>query len=474
MPDICYVCLSDMHFGADNSLMTCMKAGDAEGDPTQASTVVISLVECLRDLISKNENSKKPKLILNGDILELALTTDNRAAMAFERFLELIMPPGQEPLFDSTIFYLPGNHDHHLWETAREAQYSHYISGIKRGVYLDNPWHTTSSFIEEREPLPAVFLNTLGSRVRGTDDITFATAYPNFGLLRDDREKCVLFHHGHFTESIYLMMSTLKTMIFPDRRVPTQVWDVETENFAWIDFFWSTMGRSGEVGEDVELVYDKMLDPGAFDQVLQNLARSLVDRFMMPFWSRWIGRRAMTWGLEKTAGRYADQERLQPTTPLSEEGQQGLRSYIEGPLLEQIKAERKETVPPEVTFVFGHTHKPYEQVIQSDKYLKPLEVYNCGGWVVDAMQPTPVTGGAAVLVDENLEVASVRLYNEATDPKDYSVKVQAATPGSNVFSQRIGSLVDPSHGVWKEFSKETAEAVSIRRENLRAHVKRKA
>lgn len=473
MADIRYVCLSDMHFGADNSLMTYMKAGSAEGDPTQTSPVVINLVECLKDLISKNENPKKPKLILNGDILELALTTDNRAAMAFERFLELIMPPGKEPLFDSRIFYLAGNHDHHLWETAREAQYAHYISGIKPGVYLDNPWHATSSFIEERAPLPAGFLNTLAKRVRGTDDITFATAYPNFGLVRDDKQKCVLFHHGHFTESIYLMMSTLKTMIFPDRKVPTQVWDIEAENFAWIDFFWSTMGRSGEVGEDVELVYDKMLDPGAFDQVLRNLARSLVDRFKMPFWSRWIGRRAMAWALENTVGRYASQERLQPATPLSEEGQQGLKSYVEGPLLEQIRIERKDAVPPEVTFVFGHTHKPFEQVVQSDKYRNPVEVYNCGGWVVDSLQPTPVMGGAAVLVDENLDVASVRLYNEAPDPRDYSVKVQAAAPESNPFCQRIASLVDPSRGVWKEFSSKAAEAVSIRRENLRAHIKRK-
>ena len=473
MPDIRYVCLSDMHFGADNSLTTSMKAGSSEGDPTQASPVVIRLVECLKDLISKNENPGKPKLILNGDILELALTTDNCAAMAFERFLELIMPPGQEPLFDPTIFYLPGNHDHHLWETARETQYSRYISGIKKGVYLDIPWHATSSFIEDRDPLPAGFLNILAKRVRGTADITFATAYPNFGLLRNDKQKCVLFHHGHFTESIYLMMSTLKTMVFPDRKLPVQVWDIEAENFAWIDFFWSTMGRSGEAGEDVELVYDKMLDPGAFDQVLHNLAGSLVNRFKMPFWNRWIGQRAVTWILDKTAGRYADQERLQPATSLSQEGQKGLKAYLEGLLLEQIKIECKGTVPPGVTFVFGHTHKPFEQAIQSDEYHKPVEVYNCGGWVVDALQPTPTIGGAAVLVDENLDVATVRFYNEAADPKEYSVKVQAADLGGNPFYQRMTSLVEPSRGVWKDFSAEVAEAVRIHRENLRYHVRRK-
>jgi hypothetical protein len=55
---------------------------------------------------------------------------------------------------------------------------------------------------------------------------------------------------------MYLLMSRLRTMIFPDREPLRHVWDIEGEDFAWIDFFWSTMGRSGEVGKDVERLYE--------------------------------------------------------------------------------------------------------------------------------------------------------------------------------------------------------------------------
>ena len=91
MPDIRYVILSDLHFGAENSILTCLKPDSVEPDPHQASAVMTSLVDCLAELISKNEGPGKPQLILCGDILELALATDNVAAMVFERFVELML-----------------------------------------------------------------------------------------------------------------------------------------------------------------------------------------------------------------------------------------------------------------------------------------------------------------------------------------------------------------------------------------------
>jgi len=115
MPDIRYVCMSDMHLGAQNSLLTNLTPNNLSNDTSVSSPVLTSLVECLRTLIGQNEGKEKPSLILAGDVLELALTTENIAAMAFERFIELIFPKDGEPLFKE-IFYLPGNHDHHLWE----------------------------------------------------------------------------------------------------------------------------------------------------------------------------------------------------------------------------------------------------------------------------------------------------------------------------------------------------------------------
>ena len=95
MSDIRYVCMSDLHFGEKGSLLTNLLP-NGETDPKTPSPVMESLVECLRTLISNNENqATKPTLILAGDILELALTTTNQAAMVFERFIELVMPENQ-------------------------------------------------------------------------------------------------------------------------------------------------------------------------------------------------------------------------------------------------------------------------------------------------------------------------------------------------------------------------------------------
>ncbi|HEU5237150.1 MAG TPA: metallophosphoesterase, partial [Pyrinomonadaceae bacterium] len=155
MPRIKYVCLSDMHLGAENSLLTKLTPDCADTEPTKPSPVLVQLVECLKSLIAHNEG-EKPTLILNGDILELALTTDNLAAMAFERFIEQIFPANGDRLFKD-VFYIPGNHDHHLWETARETQYVNFISSNSEqqpGSLLKVPWHTTKMF-DPTPPVPA-------------------------------------------------------------------------------------------------------------------------------------------------------------------------------------------------------------------------------------------------------------------------------------------------------------------------------
>src|SRR5262249_14816802 len=179
MNDIRYVCLSDTHFGADNSLLTNVKSGSRDVDPFRPSPVLEKVVSCLSTLISKNASgAPKPTLILNGDILELALMTDNMAAMAFERFMELAFPESGEALFDPEIIYLPGNHDHHLWETAREWQYANYIQGIALGAYLDIPWHTTNAF---SGGVPSLFLNSLLQRHASMKKVSVKTFYPNYG-----------------------------------------------------------------------------------------------------------------------------------------------------------------------------------------------------------------------------------------------------------------------------------------------------
>jgi metallophosphoesterase superfamily enzyme len=70
----------------------------------------------------------KPTLVLNGDIMELSLTSTHKAAMSFQRLIELLMPAGEENLFNDEILFIPGNHDHNLWETSR---FNAYLDLIK-------------------------------------------------------------------------------------------------------------------------------------------------------------------------------------------------------------------------------------------------------------------------------------------------------------------------------------------------------
>jgi hypothetical protein len=196
MPDIRYVCLSDLHLGADSSVLPAIKPNSIEIDPLTTSPALSQFVACLKELIRHNEGAEKPKLILNGDILE----------------------------------------------------YVHYITSIPAGHELPAPWHTTKMFAPDL--VQEYFSTNLLQRHPHLQDAVVNVVYPNYALTSDDGQKCIIVSHGHYIESIYSLMITLNTMFFPNRTRPKVVWELEAENFAWIDFLWSTLGRSGDVGQD--------------------------------------------------------------------------------------------------------------------------------------------------------------------------------------------------------------------------------
>lgn len=471
MADIRYVCLSDMHLGASNSLLTNLTPDGARVDPAKPSPVLVHLVECMREIVSKNETAMKPTLVLNGDILELALATDNIAAMAFERFAELILPKPGEPLFDNRIIYIPGNHDHHLWETAREAQYIRYISGMSPGAPLPVPWHATDMF-RPAPPVPSSFLEELIRRRAPSQELSVDTIYPNWGLLDETGQRCVVFSHGHFTESMYQLMSTLRSMILPSREMPRASWDYEAENFAWIDFFWSTLGRSGDVGTDLELVYDRLSNTRQTDVLISNLISGLANK-LGKSWPGWLPQWAVKHALGKMLGQAAALERRSADDPLSADGREGLKAYMQGPLREQIFEERKHSTPLAASFIYGHTHKPFVEDMQFDGYSGRTSVYNSGGWVVDTLTALSAHGGAIILVDEDHNVVSLLMYKEAEDPGAYAVKVQAAPQSggaANPLLERVRPSVDPSRNPWRAFSNTVAQERLLRVENLRMKI----
>ncbi|HLX88920.1 MAG TPA: metallophosphoesterase [Acidimicrobiales bacterium] len=470
MADISWVCLSDTHFGAENSLLSHIPGGRAEVDPMRAGPVLETLCQCLRDLVATNENGRRPTLVLNGDALEFALASDEVAAMAFERFVELVFGDG-DPLFDDTIVYIPGNHDHHVWETARERQYARYVSKVPRTAPLGEPWHSTYMFETERpEPLEAELLTALVRR-RGGPKLRVRVVYPNLAVANESGSRSVLFHHGHLVEPAYLLMSRIKGALFPGQRRGEQVWDWEADNFAWIDFFWSTLGRSGSVGKDIGLVYDMLQDERAVGELAGNLGRltaSRVPRPVRPILTP-LFRGLARWGWQ----RAGDRERSRGEAVLSSTAERGLMQFVTGPLRLQLQGEEPELATLPTTFVFGHTHKPFERLQEFAGFRSPVAVFNSGGWVVETEQSVPLHGASIILVDEDGEVAALRMFNQADSRADYAVRLADGLPGrSSRFHQHLADRLKLTTEPWPSFSAAVAKAVDQRHRLLPQIVER--
>jgi hypothetical protein len=475
MPDIRYVCLSDLHFGAENSILSCLVEGDVIVDTTTASSVLDGLDAVLHSLIEANEDkTRKPTLILNGDVLELALASDNVALMVFELFLDRIFPPGGEFLFDPTILYQVGNHDHHLWETARELQYADLLKELGPDAPLPIPWHTTKLYYrEDTRPLCSELLEQVARRRLHRDGINVRLCYPNMGIRSEDGRTSIVFHHGHFVESMYHLMTTLKTLIFPGRPLPTEVWDIEAENFAWIDFFWSTLGRSGQVGEDVGLIYDMLQSDAAIQKLAGNLAAGITamsTRKSIRAWLGWVIRPLLGKALKMIVSRLAATERNTPKARLSPDAETGLMGYLSGPLIKQLATEAPQQdgkLPEQVKFVFGHTHKPFVGARAVPGLTNPVRIFNTGGWVVDTLEAEPLHGANMVLIDETMEVACVRLYNQAANPAAYRIKLDDGLPAEQgPFYEHLSGLIRPDDEPWRSFSTAAAALVTERQKTL--------
>lgn len=500
MSKITHVCLSDLHLGEEDSILSNMNADGTEGDPRKAGPVLEQLVLCLKDLRDQMWKGEKPVLVLNGDILELALCPMHKAAMAFQCFIKLLKD-GRDFMF-SRIICLPGNHDHHLWVMTREDQYRDYLCrNWLRPSLIELPaqWHSTKMFAPSTDPpVMSHYLTDLIRRPPVFLGTEVEVRYPNFGLidkpdLKPDKvpAKCVIFHHGQFTEWIYTAMSRVNDWIFLPENQARHVWGLEKENFAWIDFAWSALGQAWESGYGLEPVYEKALDERQFGEVLANLSLGLLKE---------MGSKHFAKGEAFILGRFlrllyhhfAGTEKGQTEEVLSDGGRTELRRYLEGPLHAQIGYditawkkgvnELDESVytpdyfsdmtAPKTTFIFGHTHKPFVCHESFKGFPGKVEVFNSGGWVVETLDPGTYHGGSIVLVDNHLNVAAIRMYNEQGAGAVLPVAPDSPQPRTRTLNplERAVHGLNFSNAPWTTFSKMVAVTVPMRRKYLRKRV----
>jgi hypothetical protein len=459
MPDVRYVCLSDLHFGARSSVLTGLEHADAV-DVDDPSPVLVALLDALDTVIDANESPEPPTLVLCGDVLELALMSASVAAMVFDEFVEHAFAPGNRR-FAPVVHYVPGNHDHHLWAQMRERREAVRIGRTAPGTPLHAEPH--ASPLAGFEDADADQLLTLLIRRRaGCEDVRVITSYPNLGVRAEEGGRVAVFHHGHFVEGIYRLVSAFKGAVFPDHVRPNDVHGWEAENHAWIDFFWSTLGQSGAAGADVTRVYEMLARADATDELIERLGDAIATR---------IGTEGLLHRgeahLVKTVFRYAarfgaERERSKTAVPLSPSGTRGLWEYLDDPVRRQLEHEYGD-IPDDLVFVFGHTHKPFERILSSAAARNPVEVLNTGGWVVDSIEDESVQGASVVLLDERLEAVAVRCYQEGSS--DAAVRVHSAgTPGE--FARRMTELVDGHEREWDRLNRNAFVAVRERHDVL--------
>ena len=328
--------------------------------------------------------------------------------------------------------------------------------------------------------LESTFLTRLVQRRPHLKNFVVHTAYPNFGITNNDKSKAVIFSHGHFIESLYHLITTAMDFLFPDRGETKFIYQIETENFAWIDFFWSSLGRSGGAGKNVELVYNKMLNRKNFEKLIVDSLLNFMDINLKDL--KWydIGDKGkvklIKWAVNYTLGKVLYNDKSQTDAYLGDEALEGLKKYIQKPASIQLYSELK-TMPDDITFIFGHTHKPFQTIkdynltnVDNKQFNRKISLYNSGGWVAETTEEsTPIHGGSAVIVDDDFNIANLRMYNEG----DYKVKVEQAnrTDDNPLFEDLSTILKEPDvRKVCQKFSTAVKSETKVRKAVLKSNI----
>lgn len=467
MANLKYICLSDLHLGARYSILH--DNSEVPGAPSKPSPVLTALTTAILSLVNGlPKGTPAPQLLLNGDVLELALGPTNQAAMDFQHLMSALfvqVPNGPPPLAPSDVLYVPGNHDHFIW---RWAEGDNYLQQIGSGGGNIGPLVPVTPLLG----LPGIVSSFLTTLLRNATKSTASVRllYPNFGD-QNPNGTCIVFHHGHFIESAYRMMSEVIQFLKFGGAVSDAA-QLEQQNGAWIDFLWSTFGDAGAVGVGAEMLYDRLQDPLATERFIRPLAKRLVARWQselpmggerqVQLWARRVVRGLLDLLLQ----RAGDLERNDDQSVLSTDSIAGLTWYLDTILAQQFGT----SLPSNLVFIFGHTHKPFEDALPVASYKQPVRIFNTGGWVLDDPTMTSLEGASLVLVDTDNQVVSIRLFNQPVNDPINAVTIPLPSgafpqpPNVNDLLSSVQKAFQPAQ--WSSFSSAVTTALADRQKLL--------
>jgi predicted phosphodiesterase len=417
--NLLFASLSDMHLGEEDSLLTNLALGRAEPRPGSPSPCLSALVNYLHAVKRwLNEGKPIPFLVLNGDILELALADYPTAIPTFRVFLSEI---SRRRICDRIVF-IPGNHDHALWSLIRDSR---FLGSLQQEEERDRKSPEVKHVTEISTPAESSLLDTISSNLSlKAEPVPLFVANPAFRLQSWQKQE-FLFHHGHLMEHTYTMLSLLRDRIMSDlpfeelKKKPLRddLKHLEADNWPWIDFIWSGFARAGRVGQTVEALYELMSRPEGVKKLVDRLSSLLRTELNLPGIPeafeddvlRFMFQKALEWG---GAG---SRERAEPQrSPFNEDIQAMLSRFVTHYLQAELALEGLRPAENRTCFVFGHTHKPFLDTLREESFGR-LSVVNSGGWIVESEEYRPIYGPGLVLGTNSGDLAMVH-YRLDTEP----------------------------------------------------------
>jgi hypothetical protein len=202
-------------------------------------------------------------------------------------------------------------------------------------------------------------------------------------------------------------------------------------------------------------------DRDAMLTMAANFSRPAAAR--LPKWlvgRRWLTKRAF----RAIAAHVMDLERTRPADAPVREQERRIRRLLDGPLAAALGATPDQPYPTPVTFLYGHTHKPYGRTFDSEGFARPVTVHNTGGWVVDEVLPEAGLGGSAVLVDDQLRAVRLDLFRQ-TPGNHVEPAAFAAVDEGDPFLAELSAAVDLAAEPWEQL-REVAGLTMLERQRM--------
>lgn len=282
-------------------------------------------------------------------------------------------------------------------------------------------------------------------------------------------KRCAILHHGHFTEPPYYLISYLN-YILTNAEFPSDLDTLERENFAWIDFMWSTLGRSGAAGDTVKRIWEVINNPNKLGDISKEIQSNFTKKtnksglIMMP---RNVFKNKIIKDFFKLFDTFlpviqfiTNTRNRKSTIKMDDEDLKARLSQFLKLSWPQARdaLHYDPNVIPELVFIYGHTHKPDErfeklQIENGNTNKVPVVVHNTGGWVVDRAEPNPDIGASIVLMNDRLDAVSLKIYKEEQKSFEELNKHLLNMDDDSIFKGYISKKIKTSPGCWEDLTK---------------------